>query len=299
MPALRAVRVISFSASLLALAACAPTGDQNSVPIQIGGQAGPQSIAQENGGQLWLIPSSLAGQQMRATVFRPKGDGPFPLAVINHGSEQDATARALAPLPSFPALTAWFVDHGYAVVIPERPGHGKRGGPYLEDQGACGSADYVAAGNGAADSIAATIAFMTKQPFIRPGGIVLAGNSAGAWGALALAARQPAGVRAVVDFAGGRGGHDGNRPLRNCSPDRLVAAAGTFGATSRVPTLWLYAANDTYFPPDLSGRMAEAYRAAGGNIDYHLLPAIPGEGHSLIAYPAAWTAALDAFLAGK
>jgi hypothetical protein len=75
-----------------------------------------------------------------------------------------------------------------------------------------------------------------------------------------------------------------------------VAAAGTFGATARIPSLWLYAANDTYFPPDLSGRMADAYRNAGGTIEYHLLPAISGEGHALIAQQAAWAPYVDAFL---
>ncbi len=233
---------------------------------------------------------------MLATLYRPKGAGPFPLAVVNHGSEQDLNARTAMRMPSFPAVTNWLLAHGYAVLVPERPGHGQTGGRYLEDQGRCTTADYVGAGNGTADSIAAALRFMHTAASIRPTGVLLVGNSAGAWGALALAARQPDGVRAVINFAGGRGGHSGGRPLNNCSPDRLVAAAATFGTTGRIPTLWLYAANDTYFPPDLSGRMADAYRNAGGNVEYHLLPAIPGEGHSLIADEAAWSAAVDAFL---
>jgi dienelactone hydrolase len=233
---------------------------------------------------------------MRAMVFTPKGKGPFALALINHGSEQDANARATAPMPSFPALTDWFVSRGYVVVVPERLGHGKTGGRYLEDQGICENADYVAAGNGAADSIAAAMDYMQAQTFVRKGSVVIAGNSAGAWGALALAARRPAGIRAVVDFAGGRGGHDRNRPNHNCSPDRLVAAAGVFGKGNAVPAVWLYAANDTYFPPDLSGKMAAAYREAGGNVEYHLLPAVGGEGHGLIQAPAAWAPSLEAFL---
>lgn len=68
---------------------------------------------------------------------------------------------------------------------------------------------------------------------------------------------------------------------------------------SRTPTLWLYAENDTYFPPDLSRRMAEAYRAAGGNVDYHLLPAIAGDGHALALSPSAaqsWMPVLELFM---
>ncbi|HVY19483.1 MAG TPA: CocE/NonD family hydrolase [Bauldia sp.] len=283
-------------AAALTLAACVSTSEQPDVAVRVSGAPGPQATTTSDGGELWLIPSPVDGLLMRATLYRPAGAGPFPLAIINHGSEQDANARASAPLPTFPAATAWFLARGYAVLIPERPGHGKTGGRYLEDQGPCDAADYVAAGNGAADSIAAVLTYMHVAASIRPTGVVLVGNSAGAWGALALAARKPAGVRAVIGFAAGRGGHNGGRPLSNCSPDRLVAAAGTFGKTSRLPTLLLYAANDTYFPPDLSGRIADAYRQAGGNVEYRLLPAISGEGHGLIADQAAWAPTVDAFL---
>lgn len=292
---MRAATILALLAAF-ALSACVSSSGSPDVAVRVTGVAGPQAQQTPDGGELWLIPSPVPGLLMRATLYRPAGVGPFPLAVINHGSEQDANQRAAAPLPSFPAATAWFLAHGYAVLIPERPGHGRTGGRYLEDQGVCGAADYVRAGNGAADSIAAAVTYMRISPAIRPTDVVLVGNSAGAWGALALAARKPEGVRAVIDFAGGRGGHNGGRPLSNCSPDRLVAAAGTFGATARLPTLWLYAANDTYFPPDLSGRMAEAYRGAGGNVEYHLLPAITGEGHGLIAQQAAWAPYVDAFL---
>jgi pimeloyl-ACP methyl ester carboxylesterase len=280
----------------LALSACVSSPERMDVAVRVTGTAGPQAEKTADGGEFWLIPSPVPGLLMRATLYRPQGAGPFPLAVINHGSEQDANARAASPLPTFPAATAWFLAHGYAVLIPERPGHGKTGGRYLEDQGSCGAADYVAAGNGAADSIAAALTYMHVSPAIRPTGVVLVGNSAGSLGALALAARQPQGIRAVINFAGGRGGHNGGRPLSNCSPDRLVVAAGAFGKTSRIPTLWLYASNDTYFPPDLSGRMADAYRSAGGSVDYHLLPPIPGEGHALIANQGAWAPVVDAFL---
>jgi dienelactone hydrolase len=236
---------------------------------------------------------------MRAYLFRPPGPGPFPLAVINHGSEEDPYLRAKQAMPAFDLLTDWFLQHGYAVLLPQRPGHGATGGPYLESQGDCRSADFHKAGIGAARSIAAAIGFMTAQALARPDGVVVVGNSAGAWGALALASENPKGVAAVVNFAGGRGGRDQNRAGRNCSPDRLIAAAAEYGRTARVPTLWLYAENDSYFPADLSARMAEAFRAAGGKVAYHLLPALPGDGHALLlskAGAASWRLELERFL---
>jgi dienelactone hydrolase len=281
------------------LAGCAGNGVSLAPAATLGPQGGEAADSRR---QLWLVPSAQPGLPMRAYLYRPPGPGPFRLAIVAHGSEQDARLRAAMAMPRFDALTAWLVDRGYAVLLPQRPGHGETGGPYLEDQGGCASADFRAAGLAVADSIAAAVGFMAAQPFVEKTGVVVVGNSAGGWGALALASRNPAEVAAIVNFSGGRGGHDRNRPLQNCAPERLVAAAGDYGRTARLPSLWLYAANDTYFPPELSGRMADAYRRAGGTVDYRLLPAVAGDGHALIQTAgdaAAWKPYLEAFLAAR
>jgi dienelactone hydrolase len=264
----------------------------------------PGAQGQEQGPwreQAWLIPSSVPGLMMHATLLRPPGRGPFPLMVMNHGSTQSAEQRGAFSLPAYRRVSRWFVDHGYAVVLPQRPGHGETGGPYLEDQKSCGNPDFLAAGRGAAVSIAATIAYMTEESFIRRNGVVVVGQSAGGWGALALASQNPSGVRAVINFAGGRGGRSYDRPNSNCEPDRLIDTARTFGSTARLPTLWLYSENDTYFGPALSRKLAEAFRTAGGRIEYHLLPPVGTDGHQMVSADAGeplWGPVLTKFLDG-
>ena len=44
---------------------------------------------------------------------------------------------------------------------------------------------------------------------------------------------------------------------------------------------WLVAANDSYFPPDLSKQMADAYRKGGDKVDFRVLPPFRSEGHWL------------------
>jgi dienelactone hydrolase len=232
--------------------------------------------------QQWLVPSPDPATAARAILFRPSGDGPFPLAIVAHATSQNVLRRAQMPQPEYRALAAWLVARGFAVLVPERPGHGATGGRYLEDQGGCDEADYAKAGRAAADSIAAALDFMRGQSFIRQDGTVIVGHSAGAWGALALAEKNPQGVSAIVAFAPGRGGHANDLPHQVCAPHTLISAAAAFGKTARVPVTWLVAANDTYFSPDLSRRIADAFRAGGGTVDFRVLAAYGSEGHWLV-----------------
>ena len=231
--------------------------------------------------QQWLVPSPDPATAARAVLFRPSGDGPFPLAVIAHASTQNVLRRAQMPQPEYRALAAWLVSRGFAVLVPERPGHGATGGKYLEDQGGCDEADYGKSGRATADEISAAARFVRRQPFIRPDGIVVAGHSAGAWGALALASEDPKHVAAIIAFAPGRGGHANDLPDRICAPHTLIATAGEFGRNARVKVAWLVAANDSYFSPAFSRQLVDAFRSAGGRVDFRLLPAHGSEGHWL------------------
>ena len=244
---------------------------------------GPQGVEDEpDRRQQWLVPSPDPAVAARAVLFRPAGVGPFRLAVIAHATSQNVLRRAQMPQPENRALASWLVSQGFAVLVPERPGHGATGGRYLEDQGGCDEADFAKAGHATADSIAAALDFMRGQSFIRQDGALVVGHSAGAWGALALAARNPQRVAAVIAFAPGRGGHANDMPNRVCAPHTLLAAAAEFGKTARVPVTWLVAANDTYFSPALSRRMADAFRAGGGKVDFRVLAASGSEGHWLV-----------------
>jgi len=227
------------------------------------------------------VPTPDPGTPAHAVLFRPPGDGPFPLAVVAHASTQNVLRRAQMPQPEYRALAAWLVARGFAVLVPERPGHGATGGKYLEDQGGCDEADYAKAGRATADEIAAAVGLVRKQPFIRPDGLVVIGHSAGAWGALALASEDPKNVAAIIAFAPGRGGHANELSNQVCAPHTLKAAAAEFGKAARVKVTWLVAANDSYFSPTLSRQLADAFRGAGGKADFRTLPAYGGEGHWL------------------
>lgn len=289
------VQALCLLAALLGSAAPAAT--------QTSGAQGSEETPHRR--QLWSVPSPDPNTSSRAVLFRPPGNGPFPLAVIAHATTQNALRRAQMPQPEYRALASWFVRRGYAVLVPERPGHGLTGGRYLEDQDGCDNADYLNAGRATAESIALAMNEMRKQPFIHGDGAIIVGHSAGGWGALAMAGANPKGVRAIVAFAPGRGGHANDRPHDVCAPQRLIAAAAAFGKTAHVPVIWLVARNDSYFSPALSRQLADAFRNGGGRVDFRELRDFRSEGHWLAEsngdddiYGAALDKALKAVMTG-
>lgn len=251
--------------------------------------------------QEWRIPAAGGSPLMIATVFRPPGDARAPLAVINHGSPDNAAMRPTMTRPQFTSLSTYFVSHGYVVVLPLRRGYGATGGRWAEDYGRCDAPDFVGAGLATASDIQATIDYMRGQPFVAADRTVVVGQSAGGWGTLALSSRNPAGVPAMIDFAGGRAGHQAV-PGGVCAPDFLVKAAAKYGSTARVPLLWITTENDSFFNPTLVQRMVDAYRYAGGNVTHRALGPFGRDGHALAGSDSGariWSPLVTEFLKGK
>ena len=230
----------SFKALLALLLAAA--GTQTAAAQSGFGAQGAEG--EPNRAQQWLVPSPDPDTAAHAVLFRPVGEGPFRLAVIAHASVQNVLRRAQMPQPEYRALAAWLVARGFAVLVPERPGHGATGGKYLEDQGGCDEADYSRSGHATASEISAALNYLRGQSFIRPEGAIIVGHSAGGWGALALAGTEAPGVAAIIAFAPGRGGHANDFPNQVCAPHTLLATAAEFGKAARVPVTWLVAANE-------------------------------------------------------
>ncbi|MGL9619230.1 alpha/beta fold hydrolase [Bradyrhizobium sp. U531] len=241
--------------------------------------------------QAWRVPSPDTGIAAHALLFRPAGAGPFRLAVIAHASTQNVLRRAQMPQPEYRPLAAYLVARGFAVLVPERLGHGATGGRYVEDQGGCDEADYARSGRATAEEIRLALDHLRKQDFIRKEDAVVIGHSAGGWGALALADADPKAIAAIAVFAPGRGGHANDEPNRICAPHTLRGAAAEFGKAARIPVTWLVATNDSYFAPAFSKSLADAFRGGGGKVDFRILPAVGSEGHWMIETEAGVKAA--------
>ena len=209
------------------------------------------------------------GVELETTIFKPDGDGPFPLAVINHG--KDFGNPRFQPRARYIVATRELVRRGYVVAIPMRGGFSKSSGQYV--QGGCnieGNANYQA------KYVRSVLDYMAQQPYVDRTRIVVMGQSHGGLTTMAFAAEPYEGLRGAINFAGG---------LRLSGDmcmnwqDTLVRAFRSFGESSRVPTLWFYGANDSYFEPALVKHMQEAYVAAGGNAKLVAYGPFKGDSH--------------------
>jgi dienelactone hydrolase len=255
--------------------------------------------------EVWALPLI---HPTIAYVVRPVGDGPFPLAVMNHGVSLNARERSFFPLVEFRDAAMWFARRGYLVVAPTGSGYGAMAldtpelglfPVFYSKIGTCENPNFRDAGMAAALLDKWIIDYMTEQSMAKRDSAIVVGQSAGGWGAIALSSQNLPSVKAIIAFAAGRGGRVGGKPNNNCAPDKLVDATAEFGRTARTPMLWIYIENDTFFGPELSKRMHAAYTSAGGSAEYHLMPPFGHDGHFFIGSPETipqWSPLVSQFL---
>jgi hypothetical protein len=110
---------VFFAAAVLAVLVATTGAAQQSL--------GPQGIEGEpNRVQQWLVPSPDPGHPSHVVLFRPKGDVPFPLAVIAHASTKTSCVARKCRSRNTARWRGWW--RGFAVLVPQRPGHGATGG---------------------------------------------------------------------------------------------------------------------------------------------------------------------------
>jgi dienelactone hydrolase len=227
---------------------------------------------------------------LEATFYPPVGPGPAPLAIITHGSD---AGRIQLKTWSFSTEAHWLRDKGFAVLALMRRGRGRSEGLNGEEEFKRdheGGVTDISAGVGqAVEDLESAIAYGRKLPNVRPGPVLLAGQSRGGFLSIHYAGLKPSEVMGVVNFSGG---WFPSAPLT--TPYYANAAAG---AADKVPQLWLYADNDRLYGEAMIRGWYQAFVAAGGTARFELLHGVPGDGHLLRLYPDRWRPIADQFLA--
>jgi dienelactone hydrolase len=245
------------------------------------------------------LPPEAQWPSLAATTYRPQGEGPFPVIILNHGSPASAAEREKMGRYRVLDRVQEFVIRGYAVVVPMRRGYGLTGGKWAEQFGRCAAPDYFAAGELSAIDVIASTKYAARLPWADSRQIVLLGQSAGGFAAIAAASKRPAGVVAVVNFSGGRGGRPDTHPGEPCDAENMKRAISRYAQTIRVPVLWHYAENDRYFSAAHVRNWFHAFEAEGATGTLVMQPPFGRDGHNIFVAAAGrpiWTSAFDVFM---
>jgi len=282
------------------------------VSAQGGEGAAAASPSARPAGETVSIPVPGAGTfggtvAMSALVFKPPGDGPFPVVVFSHGRAPDAADRAHLKQGVSNAQLHFWLARGDAVVSPVRPGYGATGGGDAEFNGAhfdsfgrCTTTpDYRRAAGAAVRTVDATLAWLRAQPWADAHHVLLVGQSMGGLATVAAASRPLDGVVGYVNFAGGGGGSPTLSPGHSCDPGQLTDLYGDYGRTTTIPSLWVYTMNDQYFGPDAPVAWHASFARGGSRTTFVHAPAMAdGDGHGLSRHAQRyWATDVVSFLA--
>jgi len=212
-----------------------------------------------------------AGQlRIGALLTKPKGTGPFPAYIHNHGSM--TIQQASRPLWSIPgSLEFILVPAGYVVLRPARRG-------YLGSEG--WTTTYTATGsslrvtdviNGAydeAEDVKAAFVFLTTCPFVDRGRIAIGGHSVGGLVTIIAAAQLPK-VAAVASMNGGIGWTD--RGMQVGTP-AVMGVWSSEASKIKAPVLVLHGRDDAKVDPALGRSLAETLRNHETPVKLQLYP---------------------------
>jgi dienelactone hydrolase len=214
---------------------------------------------------------------------------PRPIAVINHGRSVKPEERAAFGRSTSITNARWFAAMGFFVVVPTRLGYGVTGGEDVEDTGCCRTKNYPPGYEAAAVQTLQILAHVRERTDVLPDRTLVLGQSFGGTTAITVAAKNPPGVLATINFAGGGGGNPVTQAQEPCAPHRLKAMFATYGETARIPTLWVYTENDQWMGPKYPREWFDAFKAKGGVGRFVLFPPNGKDGHGLFTQdPSVW-----------
>lgn len=238
----------------------------------------------------WIPTRGSWGEgKLQTTIYKPDGPGPFPLAIISHGVpfervlESEVQSRHRYCLQS-----EEFVKRGFVVAIPMRRGYGKSGG-----QKNVSFANIANFGLEDAKDIQAAIDFMSREPYIDGKRIVLIGQSGGGLASLAYGSLPNPYLKGIVNFAGGL------KTRVSMWEMDMAQTFGMYARTTKVPSLWFYSENDSFFSPSTAKGAYEQYTKSGGEAKFVALPPFKKDGHGLFSDfegRSFWVGEVDKFL---
>jgi dienelactone hydrolase len=280
LPALRRLAVAAFS--MLCVGICS-------------GPALSQAVPDEFVVERTFLRTTIEKRSVRLEALiikRSDVTEKLPVALITHGKSSHLSDMLGSKAADYAGPARDLARRGWLAVVVMRRGFGQSDGPMAASV-SCATSSFADRFAADADDLQGALAAVSNRPDADPGRAIAIGVSAGGAAVVALGARNPPNLRGVISISGGL-------RMPDCpKEDVLVNAYKEFGSVSRVPNLWIYAKNDSFFDPELVGRIQSAFLDGGGDVRLVMYEKFGNDGHSLFTAAAGklqWLMEMDAFL---
>lgn len=253
-------------------------------------------------GDLELLETDLVEDEQKiglsVIIYSPAGDGPFPLALIHHGS----TGTGKQPI-WFKEIWSndWLADilneNGWIAAFPQRRGRGGSDGLYDEGFAEDRSQGYspksaisLAGAERALEDANAAMAALKRRPIVQSGKTLLAGVSRGGVVAIMQAGQNPDQVAGVINFVGG---WVRERCCNGPINPTLFRRIGSFGG----PVISIYGEEDAYYSIEHSRSNLAEMDKLGTNSQLHIVE-VPSyrNGHWAMTKPNLWEEVIREYL---
>ena len=220
-------------------------------------------------------------QKITVTIWRDDAIKKAPYLLFSHGRAGTDQERGKFGRSSEKRNSEYFVSKGFTVILPTRIGYGVSGGPDADYSGACGNKNYLEARKVAIDQSKQVLNHVFDFSYIDSTKGIVVGQSVGGFTTIGLSAENISGLKGAINFAGGDGGDPIKSPEKPCSDYLIKDTFAKYGASNKVPTLWLYSVNDKFWGEQLPKDWFAAFQKAGGKGQFISLPAYKEDGHSI------------------
>ena len=259
--------------------------------MSIGGA--PRASADEFVVERTFLRVTIGGRPIRLEALVVKGKDAaerLPVALITHGKPANLGGMLDSRATDYTGQACDLARRGWLAVVVIRRGFGQSDGPMAAPL-SCATTTFADRFAADADDLQAALESIATRPDADPDRAIAIGVSAGGPAVVALSARNPKNLRGVVSVSGGI-------RMPDCpKEDVLVNAYKDFGLASRVPTIWIYARNDSFFAPPLVERMQAAFLDGGGDVKLVMFDPIGKDGHTLFGSGRLqWMMEMDGFL---
>lgn len=186
--------------------------------------------------------SDLFKTDLQTTVFKPSGEGPFPLVIFNHGhSEGSKKFGHLQQRERAILFTREMLKKGYVVAIPMRKGYAGSGGGKTRDF----TQQF--------EDVVTVTRYMQKESYVDNTTIVIAGHSVGGYVSMVMSSKRNLipNIKAVINFSGG---------LPVTYNKQFEDELQNLSNSTNAPALWIYGDNDYLTTPEKLNKIEAAYK---------------------------------------